>query len=103
MEHRFATRCPLPLAVVLYAKGSVVAHGVCRDVSSEGMFVRLRPCRLQRNAIVEVEILATGSRLHALVAHCGQDGVGLVFDDAEVAEGLLRLKRYLQRVMRPGS
>jgi len=65
--------------------------------------VRLRPCRLQRNVIVEVEILETGLRLRALVVHCGDEGVGLTFDDVNAAEGMRLLQRYLRREMRPGS
>lgn len=104
MEHRFAARCHLPLAVALYARDSMVARGVCRDVGAEGMFVRMRPCHLHRNSIVEVEILAIGLRLRALVVHCGEEGAGLVFEDTKAAQGMVLLQRYLRRVIRgPGS
>ena len=99
MEHRFSERTPLALHVALYARGALVARGICRDISRDGMFVFVDPGCLYRNALVEVEILAEerGGRLRlpAMVAHCGNEGVGLVFDEVAEPEALHMLRSNL--------
>ncbi|WP_172600347.1 PilZ domain-containing protein [Sulfurivermis fontis] len=102
MEHRFSYRWPLNLQVALYSRGALVARGVCRNVSRDGMFVQVAPGLLFRNALVEVEILAEERsgrlRLPAMVVHCGHDGVGLVFDEVAEPESLQRLHAYLHHL-----
>ncbi len=96
MEHRLARRVRVPLDVVLYARGSMVARGLCRDVGLYGLYVQTDPGVLHRNALVEVEILAAGVRLHALVVHCNGEGVGLAFDEATRPEQMARLREFLR-------
>jgi hypothetical protein len=100
MEHRFSPRLPFPLHVALWARGAVVAQGVCRDVSRDGMYVYVDPACLHRNALVEVEFMAPDGQgrlcLPAMVAHCGNDGIGLVFDELAEPQALRMLRAYLQ-------
>lgn len=107
MEHRFSSRLPIMLQVALYARGALVARGICRDISRDGMFVLIDPACLVRNALVEVEILtaehAGRLRLPAMVAHCGHEGVGLVFDEVAEPEALQMLRSYLQSLRREGG
>lgn len=107
MEHRFSPRLPLTLQVALYSRGALVARGVCRNVSRDGLFVLVDPRLLYRNALVEVEILAEERsgrlRLPAMVAHCGHDGVGLVFDEVAEPEALQMLRAYLYSLRAPGG
>lgn len=102
MEHRFSSRWPLNLQVALYSRGALVARGVCRNVSRDGMFVQVDPGLLFRNALVEVEILTAERsgrlRLPAMVAYCGHDGVGLVFDEVAEPVALQMLRTYLHEL-----
>ena len=104
MEHRFSSRLPITLQVALYARGALVARGVCRDVSRDGLFVLVDPGCLFRNALVEVEILTAEHsgrlRLPAMVAHCGHDGVGLGFDEVAEPEVLQMFRSYLRSLRR---
>lgn len=90
MEHRFSPRLSYPLDVAIYVRNTLVARGVCRDVSRDGMFVYLDADSLSRNALVEVEIVQPNNRLclPAMVAHCENDGVGLIFDEAAEPQAL---------------
>lgn len=107
MEHRFSSRLPYTLQVALYARGALVARGICRNVSRDGMFVEVNPGLLYRNALVEVDVLAQERsgrlRLPAMVAHCGHDGVGLVFDEVAEPEALQMLRAYLHSLRTPGG
>ncbi len=100
MEHRFSPRLPFHLQAVLYSRGALVARGICRDVSRDGMFVFMDSACLHRNALVEVELLAPGRkgrlRLPAMVVHCGHEGVGLLFDEVAEPQALHMLRAYVR-------
>lgn len=102
MEHRFSPRLLYPLNVTIYTRGTLVARGVCRDVSRDGMFVRLDADGLSRNALVEVEIVPPDNagrlRLPAMVAHCENDGVGLIFDEAAEPQVLQIWWKYVRKL-----
>lgn len=97
MEHRLAARQRFALDVALYARGSLYARGVCRNLGQEGAYITTEPTRFRRNALIEVEFLAPGwgrtLRLPAMVVHFCSDGVGLNFDglSPEHAQALRQL------------
>lgn len=84
MEHRYNSRTPISLDVLLYYQGLPVTIGKARDIGLGGMSVDAsRAAALPKNAAVEVELLhqdaGKRARLPAYVVHKSGDGIGLLF------------------------
>lgn len=84
MEHRWSLRRPLSGQARVYHKGVQILESSIGDIGLEGMFIRDGTTALGRDTPVEVEFVLPGEgprvhRLAALIAHCGDEGVGLSF------------------------
>jgi hypothetical protein len=101
MEHRYATRVPLRINVLIYRQGLPVQVGRTRDISAEGAFVETGSFHGQLPDCLDLEFLPGQEgyerfRLKALVVHRNQSGFGLEFaalDD----HGEVCLKQCLRR------
>jgi hypothetical protein len=102
MEHRYATRLPLRINVLIYRQGLPVQVGRTRDISAEGAFVEAGPFHGPLPGCLDLEFLPGQEgcerfRLKALVVHRNQNGFGIEFaamDD----HGATNLQHCLRRV-----
>lgn len=78
MEHRWKERCPVSLDVVVRSRDGLTLQGRTRDISLDGMFIRLDCQSVSMNAVVEIEIPHRG-RLRGWVLHTGDEGIGVMF------------------------
>lgn len=85
MEHRYATRVPMRINVLIYRQGLPVQAGRTRDISMEGAFIETRQIECGRYDCLDVEFLPMGQegcdrfRVKAMVIHRGPEGIGLEF------------------------
>ncbi len=104
MEHRYATRIPLQLSVLIYRQGLPVQAGRTRDISMEGAFVETRYMKCRKHDCLDVEFLQTGPdgcerfRVKALVVRRDKDGIGFEFAalEAKSEQALRDCIRQLQ-------
>lgn len=78
MEHRWKERCPVSLDVVVRDSGGLTLQGRTRDISPDGMFIRIGCQSVSRKTVVEIEIPHRG-RLRGWVLHAGDEGIGVMF------------------------
>jgi hypothetical protein len=105
MEHRYATRMPLRVHVLIYRQGLPVQAGRTRDISLEGAFVETRQFDCRKFDCLDVEFLPLGQagcerfRVKAMVIHRGDEGVG--FEFAALEPGSEQSLRNCLRVLQP--
>lgn len=78
MEHRWKERRPVSLDVVVRGRDGLMLHGRTRDISPDGMFIRLGRQSVSKNTVVEIEVPRCGC-LHGWVLHAGDEGIGVMF------------------------
>ncbi len=79
MEHRLGVRRHISCDVLLRTCHGATLHGEAGDVSSDGMFVKTGPLRVEPGTPLELEISTTGERLPALAIHRNATGIGVMF------------------------
>ena len=99
MEHRWNSRKPVGVDVVLHYDGLGLIRGKTRNISYGGMYVETNAVNLAKNAVVSVHLPEPDDNenslqtVRAMVVHTGQDGFGLMFLDFDRA--MLRILRGL--------
>ncbi len=78
LEHRWKKRIEVSLDVVVRGRDDLTLHGRTRDISMDGMFIRLAPDVVPTSTMVEIEVPHCG-RLHGKVMHAGVEGIGVMF------------------------
>jgi len=76
MEHRWKKRIEVSLDVIVRGRDDVTLHGKTRDISVDGMFIRLVQQGVPKSTTVEIEIPHCGC-LHGWVIHADADGEGI--------------------------
>jgi hypothetical protein len=101
MEHRYATRVPLRINVLIYQQGLPVQVGRTRDLSSEGAFLETAQFQGRLPDCLELEFLPALEglerfRLKALVVHRNHAGIGIEFAvlDPRTEQGLQACLRH---------
>jgi hypothetical protein len=101
MEHRYATRVPRRINMLIYRQGLPVQVGRTRDISSEGAFVETGQLQGPLPDCLELEFLpgmesVERFRLKALVVHRDLRGIGIEFAvlDPRAEQGLRDCLRY---------
>lgn len=85
MEHRCSERLPLVLPALIHRQEHPIVIGKTRNVGLEGMFIETDPAVLTSNMCLEVVLVhktSAGARrlyLPVVIAHCAEDGAGLMF------------------------
>ena len=84
MEYRCSVRKPIEFQLLLYKQGLPVETGVSRNLGLGGLFMESGSYQWRKNEYLQVEVLAYNGRgslkLPAVVVHCSEVGVGLMFD-----------------------
>ncbi len=111
MEHRWTTRVPVALDVMLYQRGIPVA--VCRsqEISAQGISLREGARRFQRNTFLEIEFALREKgelcryRIPAVVMHSSEQSTGLMFDtkQPDVVAAIRRLMHEETRSAQPAQ
>ncbi len=101
MEHRWKERCPVSLDLVVRSRDGLTLHGRTRDISPDGMFIRLGRQSVSKNTVVEIEVPRCGC-LHGWVLHVGDEGIGLMFRSIGSQERRL-LDQLLAGAARPSE
>jgi hypothetical protein len=87
MEHRYSSRAPANLKVLIYKRGLPIAIGWLRNVSRHGLFIASEYDNVQTNQPVEIEFLGDRTdgdshrRCRGMIAHKTMAGFGLAVDD----------------------
>jgi len=92
MEHRYSTRFPVNVPVIIFYRKQPIAWGITRDVSSTGMYVRaVTPRAIDQNLVeicwpyanqtrsLPLELTSRGIR--ARVVRYRTDGLGLSIEN----------------------
>ena len=79
MEHRWHKRSRLSQNVTVHGRDGLTLCARARDISADGMFIRLAPHALSINTVVEVELSHCGC-LHGWVVRAGDEGIGVMFN-----------------------
>ncbi len=103
MEHRLRSRCQLSLNVRVLGRNGLALQGRTRDISPDGMFVRLPREAVSGYKVVDVE-LVRGVCLHGWVVRVEDEGIGIMFHSIGSREESLLRRLLLQRCAksRPG-
>ena len=97
MENRFSARKPVALEVDLHQGRIRFGTFKARNISLEGMFVETGPINLYPSDLIDATLTVgrestARHEIRAVVVHCTEEGVGLLFRDYEPALlGFLRL------------
>ncbi len=78
MEHRCHQRSPLSQSVTVRGHDGLNLHGNTRDISADGMFIRLASHAVPISTVIEIEISDYGC-LHGWVVHARDEGIGVMF------------------------
>jgi hypothetical protein len=87
MDHRCETRRSIDARVVIDCRPAGLMHGRIQNISTGGIYIKMRPMRGLANDNVKVVLLRRqGSvcriyRVPAVVIRWGRDGAGLMFSD----------------------
>jgi hypothetical protein len=91
MEHRYNTRIPTNIKLLVYRRGIPIATGFVRNVSRGGLLIETDLRHINVHERLEVELLSRliplGQRLrfNTRVAHKAAQGYGLELDEISVA------------------
>lgn len=78
LEHRWKKRIEVSLDVVVRGRDGLMLRGRTRDISADGMFIRLATHAVATTTVVEIELSRCGC-LHGWVVHAGKEGIGVIF------------------------
>jgi len=105
MEHRYYKRKPVKIDVMLYRRGRLVNVCRTRDIGIAGLFLETEASEYNKNSIIDVDFVVELSRRHkrfrtyrlpAMVVRTANDGIGLMFVNAE-SEAILAWRLVVQR------
>ncbi len=99
MEHRLRSRCELAIDVVVHGRNGLALQGRTRDISPDGMFIRIPDKAVRTNKMVDVE-LPQGVCLHGWVVHVEDEGIGIMFHSVDSKEESFLKRLLLQRCAR---
>jgi hypothetical protein len=91
MEHRYNSRVPTNIKLLVYRRGIPIATGFVRNVSRGGMLIETDLRHVNVHERLEVELLSRliphgeRLRLNTRVAHKAAQGYGLELDEISVA------------------
>jgi hypothetical protein len=91
MEHRYNSRVPTNIKLLVYRRGIPIATGFVRNFSRGGMLIETDLRHINVHERLEVELLSRlipqgeRLRLNTRVAHKGAQGYGLELDEISVA------------------
>lgn len=87
MELRQSKRFPGRLTLLIYRKGRLVASGMLRNISRQGLFISTRNPNLDLNQDVEIEFhlhdpdVRGYQRVDATLVRCSPNGLGVEFKE----------------------
>lgn len=85
MDHRLYKRIPVAMNVRIYRDGHIAAFGKARNLSRDGIFIETAVLRFPISSCTDIGVVAhkngclNEQRLHAIVVHQSDSGVGLMF------------------------
>lgn len=88
MEHRWSARKQIDRNATIFNGGTPVALGQLKNVSQGGAFVSTRDGAYRRGMCLELEFALPSNgafarhRVFAMVVHVADDGIGLMFKNA---------------------
>jgi len=71
-------RIEVSLDVVVHGRDCSMLHGRTRDISPDGIFIRLATHAMATITVVEIELSRCGC-LHGWVVHAEKEGIGIIF------------------------
>jgi hypothetical protein len=101
MEHRYSDRLNADLNIVIYKQNLLVAMGIVKNISSEGVFIESMYDDLAANQLLEIEFFANDSalknrRFSAVVVHRSETGFGAEIENVAEKISLAMIREPLQ-------